>query len=89
MSKTKKIAKHLPHYLSLIGILVFGFLGFWFFSYDKTFQVAVVVAVAVSYTVWGVIHHAIHRDLHLDVVIEYMAISALGLLVMLSLIFRA
>ena len=88
MSRARRISKHLPHYLSLVGILVFGILGFWFFSFDKTFQIAVAVAVAVSYVVWGVIHHSIHRDLHLDVVVEYIAVAALGLIVMLSLIFR-
>ena len=85
----RKIAKHLPHYLPLMGILFAGAVGFFLFSYDITFQIGTVVAVSVSYVVWGIIHHAIHRDLYLVVVIEYLVIASLGLVIVFSLIFRA
>lgn len=85
----KSFMKHLPHYLALIGVLVAGFVLFWVFSYDKAFQIAVAIALAVSYVAWGVVHHYIHRDLHLSVIIEYIVIASLGLVVILSLIFRA
>lgn len=84
----KNLAKHLPHYFGLIGVLVLGVLAFYLFSYDRSFQAAVVVAVAVSYVVWGVMHHHIHRDLHLAVFIEYLAVASLGLVIVFSLIFR-
>lgn len=85
----KNLAKHLPHYFGLIGVLVLGVLAFYFFAYDRSFQAAVAVAVAVSYVVWGVMHHHIHRDLHLAVFIEYLAVASLGLVIVFSLIFRA
>lgn len=85
----KHFAKHIPHYLSLMGVLLVGAFAFWFFSYDRLFQTAVACAVAVSYVAWGIIHHGIHRDLHISVVIEYLAVAALGLVVVLSLIFRS
>lgn len=85
----KSFMKHLPHYLALIGVLVTGLVLFWVFSYDKAFQIAVAIALAVSYVAWGVVHHYIHRDLHLSVIIEYIVIASLGLVVILSLIFRA
>lgn len=85
----RRIGRHLPHYFSLIGVLLFGILGFWFFSYNKTYQVAVAISVAIAYVVWGLVHHAIHKDLYLPVVIEYITVAALGLTVILSLIFRA
>jgi hypothetical protein len=85
----KRIAKHLPHYLSLVGILIAGVVGFIVFSYERGFQIAVAIGLALAYVAWGIIHHAIHRDLHLSVVVEYIVVASLGLVVMLSLIFRA
>ena len=85
----KRFAKHLPHYLSLIGILFAGLVGLYLFSYDKLFQAGVASAMAIGYVVWGVIHHSIHRDLNLAVVIEYILIASLGLVVILSLLITA
>lgn len=85
----KNIAKHLPHYLSLIGIFVAGFIGFWYFGYDRLFQSAVAVAVAVAYVTWGIVHHAIHKDLYLSVVIEYLVVAILGLVLVFSLVIRS
>lgn len=85
----KHIAKHLPHYLTLFGILIAGVVGFWLFSYDRLFQAAVAVSVAVSYVVWGIVHHSIHDDLHASVIVEYLLVASLGLIIVFSLIFRA
>jgi len=87
MSSARRITKHLPHYISLLGILAGGVLAFWYFSYDKAFQASVVIAVAASYVTWGIVHHSIHRDLHLSVVIEYFAFALLGAVLVLALIF--
>ena len=89
MSRVKRASQHMQHYLPLIGILVAGVFGFMAFSYDKIFQAAIVLALAASYFAWGVIHHHLHRDLHLSVVLEYFAISALGIVIVFSLLFRA
>ena len=87
--KRRKIGIHIQHYLPLTGILLFGALGFVYFTYDKVFQAAIVLATAAGYFVWGLVHHHIHRDLHLSVVLEYFAIAALGVAVIFSLLFRA
>jgi hypothetical protein len=79
--------KHLPHYLGLLGIVLSTFFGFWFFSYDRVFQALVFVSAAISYVVWGVIHHKIHKDFYLSVLIEYIAVSIFGLVVIFSLLF--
>jgi len=86
----KKISKyrHIPHYLPLIGIFTAGILAFWIFSYDQQFQAGVAISLAVAHVVWGVVHHHIHRDLTLGVILEYMAVAAFGLVVILSVIFR-
>ena len=84
----RKYSKHLPHYLPLIGIFTAGVLAFWLFSYDKQFQIGVSVSLAIAHIAWGVMHHFIHRDLTFWVFLEYVAISVLGLSVLLSIILR-
>lgn len=81
--------RHLPHYLSLIGVFIAGIFGIYIFSYDRRFQMAVVLATAAAYVAWGVVHHFLHRDLYLSVVIEYLTIAILGVVLVFSLIFRA
>lgn len=85
---TQSLRKHLPHYISLIGILIAGLIGFYVFSYDHFFQVGIVVALSLSYVSWGVIHHTIHRDICLSIILEYVAIAILGAVMALSLIYR-
>lgn len=84
----RTLTRHLLHYLPLIGILVLAAFGFVAFSYDKNFQAALAVATAVGYVTWGIVHHYLHRDLHLSVVLEYIAISFLGVVIIFSLIFK-
>ncbi len=80
--------KHLPHYLSLIGILVATFIGFFTFSYDKNFQLAIITAASVSYFTWGIVHHFIHKDLSLQIIIEYACFASLGFIIGVSVIVR-
>ena len=87
--KMKKMSRHIQHYLPLLGIFVVGVGGFFVFSYDEIFQAALILAVATAYVAWGIIHHHIHEDLHTSVIIEYLAIAILGVVVVLSLLFRA
>lgn len=84
-----RYSKHFPHYLPLLGIFVASIYGFRIFSYDRNFQAAVAIASAVSYASWGIIHHIIHKDIRLSIFIEYLVISIIGLIVILSVIFRA
>lgn len=79
-------SKHLPHYLSLIGILAAAAWGIAFFSYDRLLQISISVGLALAYVSWGVVHHYLHRDLHLSVIIEYALIASLGLVIILSII---
>jgi len=81
-------SKHLPHYISLVAILISGVLGFYLFSYDKYFQIAISVALSASYVSWGIIHHAVHKDICWTILFEYLVVAILGLIMILSLIFR-
>ena len=85
----KRIAKHLPHYLPLLGIFALAVVAFLISSYDRFFLMGVSIAVAASYVAWGVVHHSIHRDLHLSVVVEYIVVAALGLVIVFSLLLRS
>lgn len=84
----KKSTKDLIHYFPLFAILVIGFIAFWLFSYDRLLETATAVSVAVSYFMWGVIHHHIRSELHILIVLEYLVVALLGLVIVLSLIFR-
>lgn len=85
----KKISKHIAHFTPLIGILVISFIGYLAFSYDKTFQIAVVIAASVAYVTWGLIHHHLHDEIYAQVILEYIAIAVLGMVIGLSLILTA
>lgn len=85
----KHITRHLQHYLPLFGVLIAGFIGFRLFSYDENFQAAVAVATAFGYVTWGIVHHHIHGDLHTSIVLEYAVIALLGVVIILTLVFRA
>ena len=85
----RKLTRDIQHYIPLVGILLAGFLGFFLFSYDRSFQIAVALAVAAGYVSWGIVHHHIHKDLHFSVIVEYFVISILGLVIVFTLVFRA
>lgn len=85
----KKHLKSVPHYLPLLGIFGASVLAFLVFSYDKQFQVGIAVSVAVAHMSWGIVHHYMHGDLSPEIVLEYLAVSALGLAVILTVIFYA
>ncbi|MBI4058870.1 hypothetical protein HY404_01365 [Candidatus Microgenomates bacterium] len=78
--------RHFSHYLVLLGILIIVIAGFKLFSFDRPFQIALVVASSLAYISWGIVHHWIHSDLYWEVVIEYTAIALLGSALILSLL---
>jgi len=83
------IKEHIIHYLVLLVILDLAVAAFFLFSFNKTYQAAVVVSMGILYVAWGIIHHWLSEDFHPKVVLEYVLISLLANLVILSLLFRA
>lgn len=77
---------HLTHYIVLFGIFGTAIFGFILFSWDRAFQVSIIIATAASYISWGIVHHFVHRDLYPEVVVEYTAIAALGSILALTLL---
>lgn len=82
----KELSRHFVHYASLVGLLVVAFFGFVWFEFDRLFQSAIAISLGVAFVAWGLVHHHIHDDLHPKIVIEYIAIAALGVTVLLSVI---
>ena len=85
----KQFVKHLPHFLTLIGILFAAFVGLVLFPYAPKFQISVAVAAAAAYVAWGVVHHIIHKDFHFEIFLEYLAVAILGLTILFSLVIRS
>jgi hypothetical protein len=69
--------------------MIASFIGFFGFSYDKNFQLAIITAACLSYFVWGIVHHFIHRNLNLQIMFEYMVVSSLGFVIGISVIYRS
>jgi hypothetical protein len=89
MINIQTVFKHLPHYIVIIGIFILGAWAFVNFNYDNNFRLGISLAMGVSYFCWGVIHHIIHHDLTLEVALEYLFVSCLGVITLISLIFEA
>jgi hypothetical protein len=85
----KDASNHIYHYLPLIGILLAGFVGMFYFSFDRSFQFVIMTAMSFSYVTWGVVHHYVHDDLHITVVLEYIAVAILGMTLVFSVLLRA
>ena len=75
-----------PHYITLLGIFGAAIAGFVMFSWDKTFQISLVVALSSAYAAWGIVHHWLHDDLYPEVMVEYASIAILGSVLALTLL---
>ncbi len=83
----RDLTTHIQHFLPLLGVFIACIIGFIVFSYDNTFRMTIIGATAVAYVVWGVVHHHIHNNLYLSVVLEYIAVAALGVIISLSILY--
>ena len=85
----KKIIKDIRHYTSLFLVFAVGLGAFLSLSYNRFFQILIVIFMAIAYVVWGVVHHKMHKDYDLSVLVEYLVMAILGLVIVFSLIIRA
>lgn len=69
--------------------MVASFVGFFVFSYDKNFQLAIITAASLSYFVWGIVHHYIHKNLNFQILLEYAVVASLGFVIGISVIYRS
>lgn len=78
--------RRFSHFMTLFGILCAFLVGFVIFSWDKAFQLSLVIAAMASYVSWGIVHHFLHDDLYIKVVVEYLGIAVLGSILAISLL---
>ncbi len=81
-----KLYKHSAYYVSLICILVLGFLLVYSNGFNRGFQIGAVIVTTFFYVLWGIMHHLINHDLHVKIVIEYILIGVFGLTVLFFLL---
>ena len=81
------ISHHVLEYALLIvsGALFLTFLAI--FKAQPTKQFMVTVVFVIYYILWGIIHHTRDQSLHLKIVLEYIAIGAIALLLLRTLLF--
>jgi hypothetical protein len=81
------VQEHIFEYLLLItsAALYITFLAV--FKAQPTKQYIVTALFVLYYVVWGVIHHTRDQSLHLKIILEYIAIGALALILLRSLLF--
>ncbi len=81
--------RHLRAYTMLAGILAVGLWGIVYFAFDRNVQTWIAVSMCVCYALWGIAHHAVEEKLQFRIVIEYLAMSLLGLVILVSLLYHA
>jgi hypothetical protein len=62
---------------------------FLIFSFERIYQMIIVLVAGLAYVLWGIIHHHVNDDLHSKVVAEYILVALLAELIIFSLLLRA
>ena len=75
----ERVKLHFGYYISLIVILVFGFLLVLLASPNRKLEIAAAILTTLLYIFWGIVHHLINHDLHAKIVVEYVLVGILGL----------
>lgn len=84
----KDFAHHPLHYFVLLCIMVVGLWGIFWFDYNQSLQLGIVISLAISYVAWGVVHHWQHKDLHIKIIFEYLLVAIFAILIFASLLLR-
>ena len=62
----------------MIGVLIIGLLLVTHYQQQKQMQMMTVVVLGVVYAGWGIMHHKLHHSVRPKIVLEYVAVAALG-----------
>lgn len=81
-----RLRKHIGYYISLILILIFGFLLAYINSPNRIFQTGIIIMTTFFYVLWGLLHHLLNHDLNMKIVIEYILIGSFGLTIIFFLL---
>lgn len=85
MKKARKPWKEFNHYVFLISLLGASISTFAYYRFNRYTQASVILITAVLYLAWGILHHKLYHYLTREIVVEYILVSAIGSLVLLSL----
>ncbi|MFC1790590.1 hypothetical protein ACFLZP_03865 [Patescibacteria group bacterium] len=75
-------------YLALLTILVFAFVSFVYFGYQRQFQTVVIILTSILYFLWGIAYHLKKGDFHPRLVFEYLAVAFFAAALLLVLLGR-
>ncbi|HET9947159.1 MAG TPA: hypothetical protein VFQ63_03785 [Patescibacteria group bacterium] len=70
--------KHFLYYVSLVAALVSGVILVWASPQHPQTQMTIVVAMGFVYVVWGTLHHLLHHSFRVKIMLEYVAVAAIG-----------
>lgn len=86
MKSQRKTWTEFNHHIAFISFLGAAFSLILVFRYNQQAQSFVVILAATTYTLWGILHHKLSHYLTREIIFEYILVSAIGALVLLSLI---
>lgn len=72
------LKKHTFYYFVLLLILSVGMYITLQTSYDRNFQVLLLIVLVSFYVLWGIIHHLAKHDFCFKIVVEYILVGLLG-----------
>ncbi len=78
--------KHILYYVCLLALLVSAVLFTYANQSRQQIQMAIVVGLGIAYVAWGVVHHQLHHSLRAKIVLEYVAVAALGIAIILFIV---
>lgn len=70
---------HIGYYITLLTILILGFIMIVSASFSKQLQMIIIILIALFYVGWGILHHLINHDLTPKIVVEYVLIGSFGI----------
>lgn len=80
------MSKHLFYYLGLIAGISVAIITITSYGQQKQAQLMTVVILGMLYAGWGIMHHKLHHTLRPRIVLEYVAVAALGIAAILFLL---
>lgn len=75
-------------FLLLAAILVACLFGLYYYQHLVVDQILVTLLLGVGYVFWGILHHLRTGDLKMKVVMEYIAMAALVVFILVALLLR-
>lgn len=72
--------------MALISAIILAVLVVMQCQQQKQAQLMTVVILGIAYAGWGIMHHKLHHSLRPKIVLEYVAVAALGMAAILFIL---